>query len=544
MVDGNVISNDLFGRLDIYASSDVITAENVVEELNTALPYHVQNLLQEDFLYWYRRNVQPILNRSKEVRPEIMNIVQENHADEIVTFKNGYFLQKPAFYVARKDSVQKKVKKLNEFLYRSYKHEADNKIVNWFHTVGKSVLYVEPDRDNDKDVPIHCYALDPRSAFVVYSLKPGNEPVMGVNMVVVDGVAKFDVFTKDKVYHLTGGATGRIMTTQANQDFIATAVSVDSVEPNTLGLIPIIEYRYNSVNMGAFESVLPLLDEINNILSNACDGVEQFIQSLAVATNCEFPEGTTSNDIRRAGMIVLKSIGENKADFKILSQPLDQTQTKVLIDHLKSEVYRICAMPIVSEHGRTYDTTGNAVLANSGWYQAETAALNTEDLFKESNRQFDRIFVDILKRRGLLDIDVSDFELHFDHGETVNVQAKAQSFNTMLASGLHPELAAAKSGISNDPVSDMQMSEKYLKMIWGDPDAPKEEEMVNDRPPSGADAPGGDTGSGGGSENYPEHEDEQSAARGGESGTNNTQDDPQKKKRGKYWISGYWQNRE
>ena len=47
-----VISNDLFGRLDIYASSDEITAENVVSELNTALPYHVQNLLQEDFLYW------------------------------------------------------------------------------------------------------------------------------------------------------------------------------------------------------------------------------------------------------------------------------------------------------------------------------------------------------------------------------------------------------------------------------------------------------------------------------------------------------------
>ena len=86
-----VISNNLFGRLDIYATSDEITAENVVYELNTALPYHVQNLLQEDFLYWYRRNVQPILQRTKEVRPEILNIVQENHADEIVAFKNGYF---------------------------------------------------------------------------------------------------------------------------------------------------------------------------------------------------------------------------------------------------------------------------------------------------------------------------------------------------------------------------------------------------------------------------------------------------------------------
>jgi len=464
-----VISNDLFGRLDIYASSDEITAENVVAELNTALPYHVQNLLQEDFLYWYRRNVQPILRRTKEVRPEILNIVQENHADEIVAFKNGYFLQKPAFYTARNEGAQAKVAKLNEYLYRSYKHDADNKTVNWFHTVGKGVILIEPDRNNDPETPVHAYALDPRSAFVVYSLRPGNEPVMGVNMVVVNDRAKFDVYTRDYVYHLSGGVTGRMLTTQVNSSFLATAVSVDSVEPNALGLIPIIEYRYNSNNMGAFEPVLPLLDEINNIISNACDGVEQFIQSLAVATNCEFPEGTTSNDIRRAGMIVLKSIGENKADFKILSQPLDQSQTKVLIDHLKTEVMRICSMPLLNENGTVDHTTGTSILASSGWYQADCAARNTEDLFKESNKQFDRIFVEILRRRGLLDIGLGDFELHIDRGETVNVQAKAQAFQTLLSAGMHPELAAQKSGISNDPVADMKQSEEYLKMIWGDP---------------------------------------------------------------------------
>jgi SPP1 family phage portal protein len=538
-----VISNDLFGRLDIYASSDEITAENVVDELNTALPYHVQNLLQEDFLYWYRRNVQPILNRSKEVRPEIMNKVQENHADEICTFKNGYFLQKPAFYTARRKGAQGKVNKLNEFLYRSYKQDADNKCVNWFHTVGKGVILVEPDRGNDPATPVHAYALDPRSAFVVYSLKPGNEPVMGVNMVVSDGIAKFDVFTKDAVYHMTGTATGKMMTTQVNHDYIATAVSVESVEPNPLGLIPIIEYRYNSINMGAFESVLPLLDEINNIVSNACDGVEQFIQSLAVATNCEFPEGTTSNDIRKAGMIVLKSVGENKADFKILSQPLDQTQTKVLIDHLKNEVYRICSMPIVGDHGRTYDTTGSAQLVASGWYQADTAARNTEDLFKESNRQFDRIFIEILKRRGLLDIDINDFELHIDHGETVNIQAKAQSFNTLIASGMHPELAAAKSGVSNDPVSDIKMSEKWLRLMWGDPDNPNVEGANGIRNATmGGDGDSRET-------SYVEDDENTETAESGEdsSMTDEERDAEDRrragKKRGGTWISGYWQTR-
>ena len=473
-----VVRNDLYGRLDIYASFDEINADNVKEELNSALVYHVMNMLQEEFLYWYRRGVQPILHRTKDIREDILNIVQENHAEEFVAFKNGYFLQQPVNYVARKKGVQTKLKKLNEFLYRSGKHAADNKTADWFHTVGKGVTYVEP--SNDEEAPFRAHALDPRSAFVVYSLKPGNKPVMGVNLVVADGKAQFDVFTEREVFHLSGTVTGKLIVAEPNREFVITATSLDSVEPNVLGRIPIIEYRYNSVNMGCFEAAIPILDEINNIVSNACDGVEQFIQSLAIAVNCEFPENTTVTDIRKAGMIALRSIGENKADFKILAEQLDQTQTKVLVDRLYDQALRIAAMPARSNGSTTYDTTGSAVLANFGWYQADCAARNTEDLYHESNRQFDAIVVEILRRKGILDIELNDFEPQFSHGETANIQSKAQAFQTLMAAGLHPELAMAKSGISNDPVKDAAMSEKYIEMIWGNPvQAVKSEEQGN-----------------------------------------------------------------
>ena len=473
-----VVRNDLFGRLDIYSTFDEIDEENVVEELNSALVYHVMNMLQEEFLYWYTRGVQPILNRKKEIRDDILNIVQVNTAAEIVDFKNGYFLTQPCSYVSRRKGVQTKLKRLNEFLYRSGKLEADNRLADWFHRVGKADLFVEP--NDDPEVPFKAYALDPRSAFVVYSLRPGKKPIFAANFVTQDGKAMFDVFTKNKVFHLSGTFTGKMITPEKNHNFMVTATTLESVEPNVLGMIPIIEYRYNSVNTSAFELAIPLLDEISNLTSNACDGVEQFIQSLAIAVNCEFPENTTITDIRKAGMIALRSVGENKADFKVLSEQLDQTQTKTLVDSLYDEVLRICAMPSRS-NGRqsTYDTTGAAVLANFGWYQADAAARNTEDLFKESNRQFDRIIVDILKRKQLLDIDINDFELNFVRNETANVQSKAQAFQTLMSAGMHPELAAAKSGISNDPVKDMKMSEKWLEMVWGNPDKVDKAEQTN-----------------------------------------------------------------
>ena len=464
-----IVRNDMYGRLDIYSTFDDIDESNLVNELNSALVYHIKNMLQEEFLYWYTRGVQPILNRTKETREDILNIVQVNTAAEIVDFKNGYLLQKPCAYTARRKGVQTKLKKLNEYLYRSGKADADNEVADWFHRVGKGVLFVEPNDDPNR--PFKAYALDPRSAFVVYSLKPGNKPIMGVNFVTTeDGKAMFDVFTKNMVYHLSGGFKGKMMTPVKGNDFLATAVTIESSEPNVLGRIPIIEYRYNSVNTACYELAIPLLDELSNLASNACDGIEQFIQTLAIAVNCEFPEDTTITDIRKAGMIALRSIGENKADFKVLTEQLDQTQTKVLMDSLREEVLRICAMPNRSNGGSTYDVTGQAILASYGWYQADCSARNTEDLFRKSNKQFDRIIIEILKRKGLLDIDPNDFELNFPHGETANIQSKAQAFQTLMAAGLHPELAAEKSGISSDPVKDMKMSEQYLKMIWGSPD--------------------------------------------------------------------------
>jgi SPP1 family phage portal protein len=462
----------LCGRRDIYTAVDRITADNVVYEVNSALTYHLANVIEMEYLYWYRRGLQPILNRTKERNEFVLNKVVENHADEIVTFKNGYFLMEPASYIARGDNVSaSKVNKVNEYLYRSGKQDADNQLADWFHTVGKAALFVEPNRDKDSDeVPVRAYALDPRSAFVVYSLKPGNKPMFGVNIVIDGTVAKIDVFTEDSVYRLVGGAAA-VTPTTSYPTYQTTASAIDRIERNTLGKIPIIEYRYNSVNMSAFEPVVSLLDQINNIQSNRCDGVEQFIQSLAVAVNCQFDDGTTAADIRKAGMVALKSIGENKADFKILSEELDQQQTQTLVDDLYEKVLVICSMPSTARGGRgTYDSTGAAAIFNNGWEQAFSAARNTEDLFKVSNRRFDEIFLSILKQKGIVDISPVDIKLNFVRNETAGAQSKAQAMQTMLAAGMAPELALAKSGISSDPVADYSASKKFMRMIWGDPD--------------------------------------------------------------------------
>ena len=461
---------DLHGRLKLFTTTTEFTDANIMDEVQKALVFHIMNLEEEEYLYWYRRGMQPIESRVKAVRPEINNKICENHFLEIVTFKDGFFLSEPAYYKSRRDSrkVNDAVQKLNEYLYLSGKLEADNDCVDWFHTVGVGVIYVEPSAE--ENIPCKAYALDPRQAFVVYSRRPGNEPVIGVNMVSVGDKTLFDVFTKERIWHMEGPGI-RI---NVEEPVPTNPTRVLSSEPNLIGEIPIIEYQYENNRLAAPEPVLTMLDALNTIESNALDGIEQFVQSLMIFYNCELGDDEKGNPItpsyiREAGAIFLKSIGQDKADLRILSEQLDQNQTQVLKQNLYEQILHIVGMPAPSNNRGSGGDNVGAVIWRSGWYQAETYARNTEDLFKKSNKYFDRIFLKILnmKLKKPLKLELSDFELQFNRNNTDNILTKTQAALTLRELGFAPEIAFARSGISNDPVADVENSRQYIDYKWG-----------------------------------------------------------------------------
>ena len=470
--------SDFFGRAKIYTSVDVITQDNILAVLNDALAYHCQNIYEEDYLYWYRRGKQPILEREKEIRPEINNKIVENIADEIVSFKNGYFLTKPAFYVSRKGEADSynKINELNNYLVMSNKPVADNEVVDWFHTVGVAPIYIEA--NNDVENPCSVYSIDPRQAFVIYSRRPGNKPMLGVNMVLTgikdkEGheIVVFDCFSETEIFHVHGNLTSR----GTNDNPLAPssmALGIDSIETNFYGVIPIIEYEYNRNRMSAFENVIDLCDAINQVQSDRENGVEQFIQSLMILKNCTLGEDEdgneiTAQDIRQRGMIELKSSSiDAPADVVILSDQLDQSQTQVYIDDMLHRICDIAGIPFTSNAGTSDSSNNGAVYLRNGWSNADTCARNTEDLFRQSNKLFDKAFLRILSVIANFEIKASDIDIQFTRNEMENLLVKTQGALNLKQLGFAPELVLAKSGISNDPSGDYAKSKELMDLAF------------------------------------------------------------------------------
>ena len=452
------------GRTVIYTDADEINQSNVVKVLNKALETHEVNKGDIQYLYDYYKGKQPILQRIKDIRPEICNKIVENRANEIVSFKVGYLMGEPVQYVSRggQEDSSEAINMLNEFVFAEDKAAKDKELADWFTICGTSYRMVLPDATGDVDeAPFEIYTLDPRYTFVVYHSGLGNKRKMAVKYIVLeDGDVLYSVYT-DKWYF------------EIKKDKIVKS------QPHSLGCVPIIEYPANTARLGSFEIVLPLLDAINEVGSNRLDGVEQFIQAILMLKGVDID----SEDFK-----VLKEQGGLKVpiegDAEYLVQELNQTQTQTLVDYMYQTVLTICGMPNRNGGSSTSDT-GSAVIMRDGWSAAEARAKDTELMFKMSEKEFLRIAIQIANTLRDMNLRLSSIEIRFTRRNYENIQEKAQVLTMLLSSDkVHPRLAFEHCGLFVDPELAYTQSMEYaeereqelLKLLE---EKPKEEEEDN-----------------------------------------------------------------
>lgn len=444
----------LFGRRMIKLRYDRIDRSNVLEAVGKAMAIHLQNASEIRYLWDYYRGDQPILQRIKDIRPEINNKIVVNVANEIVSFKVGYQVGEPITYVGRNsnDGVAKGIIELNDYMFAEDKASQDQEIVEWQTICGTAYRMVLPDRGEEDDSPFELYTLDPRESFVAYSTRLGNEPLMGVTYCRVEDGYEATVYTADEVFTITGGKGALV-------DGSGTLVRSSK---HLLGMVPIFEYPANRARIGAFELVIDLLDALNNVTSNRLDGVEQTIQSFLKFINCQIDQNTMAQ-VRALGAIMIKSVQGQTADVDTVKNDLDQEQTQTLKADLYQTVLTICGIPNRNGGTSTSDT-GNAVIFRDGWETAESRAKDFEHIFKRSERRMLKLVLHICRELTGMGLKLSDIDMKFTRRNYENIQSKSQVLVSMLGNGrIHPKLAFEHCGMFSDPESAYEISEKYYQ---------------------------------------------------------------------------------
>ena len=446
----------LFGRRVLYTDATEITAENVASVVQNVFPAHLANVDEINYLYNYYKGKQPILERIKEVRPEITNRVVVNFANEIVSFKVGYLLNSPFQYVAITDKNEE-VNILNSYMYQVDKQAQDQEIIEWNHICGTAYRYVEakqPAEVGKGDSPFDLYTLDPRTTAIVYSSTFKKKRMAAITYTIsaeLNTIRNFVVYTKDWIFTYA-------------EDTEKKTISGLTQTPNTLGEIPVYEYPANNARLGAFEIVLPLLDAYNRISSNDVDGIEQTIQSFLKFINCDL-DGDSLENLRQYGAIKIKSIDGAPADVDSVKTDYSYDGANITKQDIKQAILTICGMPSQG-NGQSVSANNGAILIQNGWSQAEARAKSSETMFKGSEHTMLNLVFKICRTIGEdgIDLKTSDVDCKSTRTNYENVQVKAQVLCEMLNTPrVHPKLAFEACGLFSDPENAYLISEEHYK---------------------------------------------------------------------------------
>ena len=443
---------EMYGRRVIKTDATEINSSNVVQEIEKAMFTHILNRAEIEYLWNYYCGKQPILYRTKQIRPEICNKIVENRANEIVSFKVGYLCGEPIQYICRNSDeiVSRAISILNEMMFSENKACQDKEIVEWQMVCGTSYRLVLPDKvAGVDDAPFELFTLDPRDTYIVYSNDVGNKQMLGVKYCTDEfGQNTFSVYSPNMFWKIKDG-------------------KIIEEKAHSLGMIPIFEYPANNARLGAFEIVLPLLDTINNVASNRMDGVEQFIQSFIKFINCDIDEEKFAA-LKEMGAIKVKSVDGNTADVDVVTNELNQGQIQTLVDYLYQTVLTICGIPNRNGGSSTSDT-GSAVLLRDGWSLAEARAKDSELMFKRSEQNMLKLILKICHDstgvpEELNSLRLKDIALQFTRRNYEAIQSKSQVLVSMLQQPkIHPRLAFSSCGLFIDPERAYTDSMEYYE---------------------------------------------------------------------------------
>lgn len=493
-----------FGRrklLSSYKKSE-INETILAEILPQVLKEHELNATEIDYLYNYYKGKQPILNKTKIVRPEINNITLENHAFEIVEFKKSYVYGEPIQYVQKGEKEGEKINPeislLNKFMESEDKSSLDKELAEWQYICGTAYRWVEADSENEEDeAPFEMSVPDPRRTFVVYNNGIKEYPLFS---------GYISYFTKNIMTdeHVPLVVNYRVVTIYTDKHkyvfseeekpgefkILPQPIPISDKKVNAYKLeIPgqrIIEYPLNSSRLGLIELVMSDLEAINKIKSADLDGIDQFIQSLLVFVNQEIDLPTFKKLVANGAIQVSSSDPNKPADVKLLTNQLTHTETKVVSDDRYESMLSIVGIPRLN-HKASGGDTGQARLLGEGWTMADERAKQDELSFKKSERKLLKLVINICKYKTkdkdekIENLKLSDIDIKFTRNKSDNLLVKTQGLMNMQTSQVPPEIAFVTCGLFSDPNDVYQKAKEYYgENLWKQSSSPKENTLVDE----------------------------------------------------------------
>lgn len=454
------------GRKLIVVDAE-ITPNTIIDTIELAWSAFKKNTYQINSLIDYYLGKQNQDSRGSTTNfygKGIENQTTINYASSTVRTIVGYTYSQGAQITQSKGKHLKDIEKLIDVMNYENSETVDHEAGTMASICGMAYIGLFPTADlySDymPDYPIVPMYLDPRTTFTICSPKMGNPTILSVSFYVSKEKNKtvFYAYTDNERY---------VIECEGQGTFSSSTAEITDYGKNPIGLNPIILVRNNQFMLGDFELAIEISDAINLMASDSLSDVENVIKSLLVIMNAEL----TGDEAKKArANRILQLIGQpgQNVDAKFIYQQLDSNGMQNLREYLEEAYKTVVGIPDRKTRSGGGGDTGDAVKLRDGWADIEIVARIKEQYFKIAKKKQLAVAIKVLKMLDQVsnEFSLEDIDIKMPRNKHDNIQSKAQSFSTLMATNVvAPEDALAIADMTNDITGVVERGKKYQENI-------------------------------------------------------------------------------
>lgn len=482
----NPIYGTRLGRSNIYTSEPIVTAENLIDILNSAKSVHQQNVSDIKKLIMYEKGDQ-ILPRVKKVRPDINITDIDNIANEITEFKLGYDWGYPISLVQRgsREIDSEAVSLFNDYYELAGSRGVQQELARFVEITGIGYTYVDINTEYvEGDSPFTYDVLDPEFTFVVKSTYYTDKRiVLGVTFSDTDedGNTLYTCFTPDS-------------------RFVVNSKNQITEWANPLGVIPIIEWIRAYDRMGCFERQIPEMDALNLLNSDFLNDVDQNTQAIWHVNDVEFAkeeitdsEGNVTYRTKRPenGQWLQTFSAQNGNTPKITPLTINYNYSGVLSNIVNKRQTILSKCDVPQRNSTSGGSSGIAMSDASGWSAAESSASKKENIQDRCKCAELRVVFRAIAKNSKVASDnpvrkltLADIKPYIKRQKSYEMTVKTNALATMLAHGIYGLDAIQSVNYFDDPSQVWERSkdtiEQYQQKTFGEEPVQEQIEVDNE----------------------------------------------------------------
>lgn len=380
------------------------------------------------------------------------NRIIENHAHEIVQFKEGFRCGNKRQLVNKEGIGNNDVAYLEKYLSDV---GADTKIIEWVRNVyatGIGTTFIIPRADIFKEKVVNGervieyktadegYDVKVNSPFIYETVNSEENAVVYSSCIGESGIKDLFCFNVANVIDITTGQTKKVITVYTREKIyeyeqnIGVNSELKEIGNNSIyGELPMTELAIDDTRVGTIEIVYDLLNAINRFLSLEANSFQDKVNQLLVFANCDI-EQTDVDDLYENGIVCLPPSkgGQAEASVHTIQNEFNYTDINVLLERTLTRAFDIAGVPLAS--ASVSSGNNEAAYLGGGWTNANII-MNRDIVYSEKAEKEElRKMIKICKlnpQNPVQSIHANEIDIKYNINQSNNYVAKSQAMQNL-----------------------------------------------------------------------------------------------------------------